>query len=61
MFFLIWWKDLEGEWIEEELFARDFAEADDKAALIAEVFGTGEHRTEIFGCTKSRKDTAWQR
>ena len=55
MFYTIWWKDLEGVWIEDEVVARDFEDADDQAARIAEIFGTGEHRTEIFGRSKSNQ------
>ena len=47
--YTFWWKDLEGEWIKDELEAADFGEACDKAELISNLFGTGEIRVEIFG------------
>ena len=55
MFYWIEWKDLEGVWIREEIFAEDFEAADNEAAFIAETFGTGEHRTEIFGHSKMQQ------
>lgn len=54
MHYWIEWKTIEGNWIREEIFAHDFEEAEDRAAEIAGLFGTGEHRTEIFGHSKKQ-------
>jgi hypothetical protein len=54
MYYWIEWKDLEGTWIREEIYAQDFEDADNQAGVISKWFGTGEHRTDIFGHSKKQ-------
>ena len=55
MYYEIEWETLDGAWVSEEIVAADFGDACDEAERIANTFGTGIYRCEVFGRETSRE------